>query len=163
MASAVYVANWIGNSIPNMSRMRDELSEGMNFAGRKMKDVEREKAEVEWTSAREAVWAEFKQAISDAAKKNLHSYSHKRELVLMSDASGKYWSACLGQCDVGASEKELQDLVIDPIMFFSGSFGKNQMKWHISSKELFPLLYVADRVNFLLAGSLTFKDWSGGV
>ena len=38
------------------------------------------------------------------------------------------------------------------MIFLSGKFTKSQMNWHVSHKEMYPIVHALKRLNYLLLG-----------
>ena len=116
---------------------------------------------LEWTPALDEAWEVLLEAVKNSSEKNLKRYDPEEELLLFTDASDHFWSLVVMQCtqdnlkSAFNEEGKLTDvykLKPRPMMFLSGKFQSNQAKWHISNKELFPIIHAFARLNYLLVG-----------
>ena len=152
LAEAIYLATWLQPAVPHLIKFRNILSEGVNLTG-KIRDLKRANLLVDWTEERSNAWTGFLSAIAGASKRYLSLYDPKCELNIFTDASKFYWSAIVTQCN---REELLKDKLINqchkPLMFFSGRFDTSQIKWHVSQKELYPILLISRRIDFLIYG-----------
>eukprot|EP00924_Labyrinthula_sp_SR-Ha-C_P003577 maker-scaffold_53-augustus-gene-1.22-mRNA-1 protein AED:0.44 eAED:0.44 QI:0/0/0/0.5/0/0/2/0/1183 len=101
-------------------------------------------------------WDNFLKEVSKAAKRYLTIYDPGLELNIFSDSSDLFWSCVVTQCSSGELNKE--DFLQQrhrPIMFFSGKFTGSQLKWHISSKEMYPMIACTARIDYLILGHPT--------
>ena len=46
------------------------------------------------------------------------------------------------------------DLPVSPLLFLSGKFNGSQLKWHISQKEIYPIIFAFVKAKHLLMTSL---------
>ena len=52
-------------------------------------------------------------------------------------------------------EIDLKNIAIEPVMFMSGKFNTSQSRWHISQKELYPIIKTLLRNKYMLLGNKT--------
>eukprot|EP00924_Labyrinthula_sp_SR-Ha-C_P009383 snap_masked-scaffold_2-processed-gene-22.28-mRNA-1 protein AED:0.27 eAED:0.27 QI:0/0/0/0.5/1/1/2/0/248 len=147
MAEVIYLATWLAPSIPRLAELK-----GIEISGSK-KALKVKNEPVEWTPKRTKAWDDFLLMISRAAKEALAVYDPNEALCILTDVSIKYWSGIVTQCKYEElGKKEVEKQIHKPIMFFSGKFEGSPCKWHISSKELYPLIHVCKRLDYLILG-----------
>eukprot|EP00924_Labyrinthula_sp_SR-Ha-C_P003007 snap_masked-scaffold_58-processed-gene-0.45-mRNA-1 protein AED:1.00 eAED:1.00 QI:0/0/0/0/1/1/2/0/288 len=83
-------------------------------------------------------------------KRFLSTYDNEAPLLLFTDSSKYTWSIAVFQDDASNVTNDVGTLKPRPLLFLSGGFAKREIKWHISSKELYPLIYSFERIGFLL-------------
>lgn len=76
---------------------------------------------------------------------------------MFADASQEYWGFMLTQCTNcnpadSDDEKPIQEQVHKPVFFMSGKFTASQLQWHISQKEIYPLIYSFKRIPYIMFG-----------
>eukprot|EP00924_Labyrinthula_sp_SR-Ha-C_P013705 snap_masked-scaffold_5-processed-gene-10.28-mRNA-1 protein AED:1.00 eAED:1.00 QI:0/-1/0/0/-1/1/1/0/151 len=63
---------------------------------------------------------------------------------------------------MGNISNNVQELRPRPLLFLSGKLKENETRWHISSKELYPVIYSFERIDFILkthrAGIFLYTD-----
>eukprot|EP00924_Labyrinthula_sp_SR-Ha-C_P001428 augustus_masked-scaffold_44-processed-gene-1.111-mRNA-1 protein AED:1.00 eAED:1.00 QI:0/0/0/0/1/1/2/0/305 len=88
--------------------------------------------------------------IVSASKHFLSTYNHEEPLLLFTDSSQDTWSIAVFQDSPGNVTNDVRTLRPRPLIFLSGGFAPSEVRWHISSKELYPLIYSFERIGFLL-------------
>eukprot|EP00924_Labyrinthula_sp_SR-Ha-C_P006998 augustus_masked-scaffold_8-processed-gene-6.62-mRNA-1 protein AED:0.40 eAED:0.40 QI:0/-1/0/1/-1/1/1/0/1501 len=152
MAEILYLATWLSPTIPGLVEYRQTLGEQVNMGG-SMNELKKLNLEFEWTDELHDAWTGFLRTLSRAARKFLQMYDPDKALNVFTDASQLYWGCVVTQCRYDELEKpEVREQIHFPIMFFSGKFGDSQVKWHISSKELYPLLVIGERLDYMILG-----------
>ena len=89
-------------------------------------------------------------AITDWSKRAMQLYSPNKALLLFTDASSNYWSFIIMHDEHENVSRDVMKLKPQPFIFASGKFAKNQLKWHISQKELFSIIHAFKRFRYLL-------------
>eukprot|EP00924_Labyrinthula_sp_SR-Ha-C_P002066 augustus_masked-scaffold_99-processed-gene-0.2-mRNA-1 protein AED:1.00 eAED:1.00 QI:0/0/0/0/1/1/3/0/1782 len=149
-AQIVYLANWLSPNIPKLAELRKPFSKYANLEGKKLIDIERKKERIQWNDELDRSYEELKRAIVEASKRFLSTYDKTSPLLLFTDSSYDVWSMAIFQ-DVHANvTNDIRTLAPKPLMFISGSFSTSEVRWHIASKELYPIIYAFERVGFLL-------------
>eukprot|EP00924_Labyrinthula_sp_SR-Ha-C_P014087 maker-scaffold_56-snap-gene-1.73-mRNA-1 protein AED:0.42 eAED:0.47 QI:0/0/0/1/0/0/2/0/200 len=156
-AQLAYLANWLSPNIPKLSQLRKTFAEYVNLKGKKLAAIEKLKEEVEWAEENKHAYNLLKQAIVDSSKRILAIYDEKIFLLLFTDSSQDVWSLVVLQDEEGNVTNDVRTLKPRPIMFLSGSFSSSELRWHISSKELYPIIYAFERIGFIL------RTHSGGI
>eukprot|EP00924_Labyrinthula_sp_SR-Ha-C_P010201 maker-scaffold_23-snap-gene-0.10-mRNA-1 protein AED:0.41 eAED:0.42 QI:0/0/0/0.5/0/0/2/0/278 len=156
-AQLVYLANWLSPNIPKLSQLRKPFAEYANLKGKELAEVERLKEEVEWTEEKEQAYSMLKQAIVDSSKRFLSMYDEKIPFLLFTDSSQDVWSLAVFQDEEKNVTNDVRTLKPRPIMFLSGSFISSELRWPISSTELYPIIYAFERIGFVL------RTHSGGI
>eukprot|EP00924_Labyrinthula_sp_SR-Ha-C_P011158 snap_masked-scaffold_81-processed-gene-0.8-mRNA-1 protein AED:1.00 eAED:1.00 QI:0/-1/0/0/-1/1/1/0/338 len=149
-AQLVYLANWLSPNIPKLSQLRKPFTEYANLKGKKLTAIEKLKDEVEWTEEREQAYILLKQAIVDSSKRFLAIYEEKIPLLLFTDSSPDVWGLPVFQDEEKNVTNDVRTLKPRPIMFLSASFSPSELRWHISSKELYPIIYTFESIGFIL-------------
>ena len=154
VAQAIHVAQWLSVAVPDFAAVRDQLDELIGRVGNKPKRTLRETGGlVRWTPEGIEAWERFKIVMEKASRRNLSQYDHSKEILLLTDASKHYWSGVVLQIpplDDDIKKVILTNLEAQPLMFMSGKFKKNQTRWHISQRELYPIIHAFHRFAFLL-------------
>eukprot|EP00924_Labyrinthula_sp_SR-Ha-C_P009982 snap_masked-scaffold_21-processed-gene-5.42-mRNA-1 protein AED:0.45 eAED:0.45 QI:0/-1/0/1/-1/1/1/0/1856 len=150
VAQIVYLANWLSPNIPKLAELRKPFAHFANLEGKKLVDIEKLKEEVQWTDELEDAYSRLKSAIVEASKRFLAAYDSKSPLLLFTDSSYDVWSMAIFQDEHKNISNDIRTLAPKPLMFLSGTFTASELRWHIASKELYPIIYAFERVGFLL-------------
>eukprot|EP00924_Labyrinthula_sp_SR-Ha-C_P015284 snap_masked-scaffold_9-processed-gene-13.43-mRNA-1 protein AED:1.00 eAED:1.00 QI:0/-1/0/0/-1/1/1/0/326 len=140
-AQLVYLANWLSPNIPKLAELKKPFADFANLKGRKLAEVEKEMEPVEWNDVLEKAYKKLKLTIVEASKRFLSTYDHKIPLLLFTDASQDTWSLALFQDELEHIDNDVRALRPRPLMFLSGGFSNSEIRRHISSKELYPIIY----------------------
>eukprot|EP00924_Labyrinthula_sp_SR-Ha-C_P011237 maker-scaffold_48-augustus-gene-1.7-mRNA-1 protein AED:0.30 eAED:0.30 QI:0/0/0/1/0/0.5/2/0/278 len=152
MGEVIYLATWLAPSIPRLAELKGALAEGIEISGSK-KALKEKNEQIIWTQKPKNAWDDVLAMISKAAKEALEVYDSNKVLCIFTDASIKCWSGIVTQCEYEELAKEgINSQVHKPIMFFSGKFEGSPYKWHLSSKELYPLIHVCKKLDYLVLG-----------
>ena len=121
------------------------------------KQLKKDNETIEWTPVLEQGWKDLLEALETSSKKFLAFYDPELPLCLFADASGLYWGLMLSQCtNCDPSNKDDSTPVPDqqhrPIFFLSGKFASTQLNWHISQKELYPIIFSFKRLPYMMFG-----------
>ena len=129
--------------------------------GKKMKAMKRENKLVNWTEPLAKAWDELLKAVRTSSQKFLHNYDPKMELMLFTDASDDHWSMVVMQDEQENVKKAVAGDTVDvyqlqprPMMFLSGKFAGSQLRWHVSHKEMYPIVHAFHRLHYLLVGHM---------
>ena len=153
LASCYYISNWLSAAVPALAQLRDAFSEEVALNGRTLKQLTKDNELVNWTEDLEKSWERFKTLLSVAAKEGLANYSPDKELIVLMDASYHYWSLVVLQTDIGDVNEDITKMKnLRPLMYMSGKFTATETRWHICQKELFPLISLFKKHNFLVTG-----------
>eukprot|EP00924_Labyrinthula_sp_SR-Ha-C_P002898 snap_masked-scaffold_13-processed-gene-10.41-mRNA-1 protein AED:0.15 eAED:0.15 QI:0/-1/0/1/-1/1/1/0/1159 len=162
LAQIIYLANWLSPAVPNMAKLRIPFAPLINLEGKKLKEIEKQQIKVEWTEDLRVNFRKLLKEIAKAAKLGFEQYDRYKPLLLFTDASGEAWSLALLQDEPENVTNDIKTLRPKPLLFLSGAFTDPQRKWHISSKELYPVLYSFERVGFMIrthrAGIFLYMD-----
>ena len=154
LAQAYHIAGWLSPAIYDLARVRDQLLPHIGAPGTRAKDLAKSRAEVQWTEDLLRAWEMFKKSVANAAKVGLETYNNQDDLILVTDASSMYWSAAVMQVKRGEGGKPLQEIRPTPLCFISGKFSPTECRWHVSQKEIFPVIQAFKKLRFLLMGHL---------
>eukprot|EP00924_Labyrinthula_sp_SR-Ha-C_P001902 augustus_masked-scaffold_30-processed-gene-2.69-mRNA-1 protein AED:0.48 eAED:0.48 QI:0/-1/0/1/-1/1/1/0/1817 len=161
-AQLIYLLNWLSPNIPKFADLRLPFSDQANLQGKTLKQVEKERIRIDWTDEMEAAYAEIKIVLTQSSKRFLANYDEKAPILLFTDASKYVWSLSVFQDDPDNITNNVQELKPRPLLFLSGKFKVNEARWHISSKELYPVIYSFERIGFILkthrAGIYLYTD-----
>jgi len=155
LAQAIHVANWLASTIPDATAivhpLRQVLENAYTMVGRrrtkKIKGIPL--VQCGWTDPHLAQWHLFRDAVARSAR--LATYDPELELCVLSDASDHFYAACLTQITAEEVELPLPEQHHRPLFFVSGEFKANMTNWHISQKEMWPVLKVFERFKFICA------------
>ena len=87
MAEALYLANWLSPTVPNIAYFRTRFRDIVSLSGKNMKVLRKKQIEIDWTDEMQGIWDSFLFHVHCASKQNLENYVPKRALVLLCDAS----------------------------------------------------------------------------
>eukprot|EP00924_Labyrinthula_sp_SR-Ha-C_P011424 augustus_masked-scaffold_46-processed-gene-0.3-mRNA-1 protein AED:1.00 eAED:1.00 QI:0/0/0/0/1/1/3/0/932 len=149
-AQLMYLANWLSPNIQYLADLRKPFAHFANLGGKKLAQIEKEKELITWTPELEKSYSELKLTIVEASKRFLSTYDHKKPLLLFTDSSSDTWSLSLFQDDLKNVNNDVRALRPRPLMFLSGSFANSELRSHIASKELYPIVYAFERIGFML-------------
>ena len=153
LAQALYVCTWLGPSIPKLSELKHDFVELVDLKGSTLKTLKSKNIIINWTPGLNLAWKKLIFTIYVASKGFLRNYDSSKELCLFSDANDLYWSLVI--CMAETEDLMKQDVKLlrpKPMMFLSGKFSKTQQRWHISQKEIYPIIYSFKRIPFLVMG-----------
>eukprot|EP00924_Labyrinthula_sp_SR-Ha-C_P013161 maker-scaffold_12-snap-gene-11.22-mRNA-1 protein AED:0.27 eAED:0.30 QI:0/0/0/1/0.5/0.2/5/0/868 len=150
MAQLVYLANWISPNIPKLAELRRPFQDFAKLKEKKLTEIEKLKEVIHWTPELEIAYKKLLEGILDASKRFLSTYDHTSPLILFTDSSKDTWSIAVFQDSPENVTNDVRTLKPRPLIFLSGEFTPSETRWHISSKELCPLIYSFQRIGFLL-------------
>jgi len=157
LAQAVHVAQWLSVSVPGFAEVREKLDRILgDNRGKPKKLLKAQGTNITWTQDAITAWNQFKTVLEAASRQNMAHYDHSKEILLLTDASKHFWSGVVMQVDpIPEDQKKinLADLKAKPLMFMSGKFRGSQTRWHISQRELYPIVHSFYRFDFLLLNS----------
>ena len=155
LAQALYIATWLSATIPAATELfqplRALIEAAYELAGsRRKKKIKGIPLTVcGWEEKHLADWHRFRGAIEKATR--LATYDPNDELCVLSDASDHFYAACLSQIKADNVTKPLPKQEHQPLFFVSGEFSGSMKNWHISQKEMWPVLKVFERFKFICA------------
>eukprot|EP00924_Labyrinthula_sp_SR-Ha-C_P014664 maker-scaffold_74-snap-gene-0.21-mRNA-1 protein AED:0.29 eAED:0.30 QI:0/0/0/1/1/1/2/0/505 len=150
-------AQLLSPNIPQLASLRQPFADFANLKGKKLIQVQQEKEEIKWTKELDDAYIRLKEAIVSASKRFLSTYDESKPILLFTDSSNSVWSLAVFQNDEQTITNDVRTLQPKPMMFLSGSFSVSETRWHIASKELYPIVYAFERIGFLL------RTHSGGI
>jgi len=153
LAQVMYLANWLQQTIPGLAELRDVFAKETSLEGKNLKALERKNIKINWTTELSCAWKELLRLVAVASSTNLKNYKPEEALMLFTDASKTHWSMMIMQTSYeNIKTKSPLELPVKPLMFLSGKFKKSEINWHVSQKELYPIIYAFKRVKWLLLG-----------
>eukprot|EP00924_Labyrinthula_sp_SR-Ha-C_P009241 augustus_masked-scaffold_2-processed-gene-17.42-mRNA-1 protein AED:1.00 eAED:1.00 QI:0/0/0/0/1/1/5/0/767 len=90
------------------------------------------------------------EAIVESSQRHLSTYEPKDPILLFTDSSSDTWSLAVFQNKQPNITNDVRSLQPRPLICLSGSFTTSEVKWHIASKELYPIIYSFERLGFPL-------------
>eukprot|EP00924_Labyrinthula_sp_SR-Ha-C_P012249 snap_masked-scaffold_10-processed-gene-1.19-mRNA-1 protein AED:0.52 eAED:0.52 QI:0/-1/0/1/-1/1/1/0/263 len=120
-----------------------------NVYGR-LKKLERTKVLLEWSEEMNHAYEKLMKEVKLAFSNTLGYYDQKLDLVLFVDASEFYWSYFICQTSDAVKLEFPMDASYDVISMASGTFIDSSLNWHISSKELFPVVIASQKHSYFL-------------
>eukprot|EP00924_Labyrinthula_sp_SR-Ha-C_P003155 augustus_masked-scaffold_15-processed-gene-0.43-mRNA-1 protein AED:1.00 eAED:1.00 QI:0/0/0/0/1/1/2/0/2053 len=149
LAQLIYTANFISATIPGFSKIRKLLLGSHKITG-KVKNLERKRIPIEWSEEMEKTYEEMMQALKDSMSYSLGFYDPKEDVYLFTDASERFYSLYISQTSekVDRLNPFLSNFRV--IAMSSGSFVGSALNWHISCKELFPVLMAIKKIPYYL-------------
>eukprot|EP00924_Labyrinthula_sp_SR-Ha-C_P012032 snap_masked-scaffold_26-processed-gene-2.29-mRNA-1 protein AED:1.00 eAED:1.00 QI:0/0/0/0/1/1/3/0/512 len=139
LAQLIYTANFISPTIPGFSRMRKTVL-GSHKIGGKMRNLEKKKLKIIWDEEMEMAYTEMIEAIKQSMECSIGYYDSEQNIYLFIDASDAE--------DVDVYDPFKSNFRV--IAISSGGFAGSQINWHISCKELFPVLMAIKKYPFYL-------------
>eukprot|EP00924_Labyrinthula_sp_SR-Ha-C_P004239 maker-scaffold_3-snap-gene-18.45-mRNA-1 protein AED:0.36 eAED:0.40 QI:0/0/0/1/0/0.33/3/0/1135 len=150
LASMMHLSQWLSLAIPELAELRSVIMEFYPEMRGKKSDLKRKNERVHWSSELTEAFERFVRTISIAAKQKLSLYDRTQDLLLITDASGMFFSSILMQADTPQRDRKLMEKRVVPMMFFSGKFQDTQTRWGIVHKELYPIVKTFNRLSYLL-------------
>ena len=104
LETAVYMAQWLGTSVPRCAVVKTPLQNLMTYfqsltspKGKKLSKSKRRKLSLEpyWKDEHKVAFKELLEIMFEASKKNLALYDRKKNLRIYSDASERLFRSCL--------------------------------------------------------------------
>lgn len=154
VGQALYISNWLAPTIPRLAELSAPLREVTkriyDEAGtRKNKALlGKQLINYGWGEDQNKAWSKFREAIHNASR--MAAYDANKALCVLSDSSDQFYAGVITQCSYADLEKPLPEQQHKPLFFLSGKFNKTEVNWHISQKELFPIMAMYNRFDFLL-------------
>lgn len=156
LAQVLYASNWLAPTIP---RLTEHLApfRAMLTAIQTQRGSSKNKALVGsklvdfgWNADMDRVWDRYRLAIRNAVA--LQTYDPERALCLFTDASDTHFAVVVTQCSEDELKLPHKEQKHAPLFFLSGAFKDAQLRWHVSSKESYPILFSFDRMSWLFHG-----------
>eukprot|EP00924_Labyrinthula_sp_SR-Ha-C_P012200 maker-scaffold_10-snap-gene-0.19-mRNA-1 protein AED:0.36 eAED:0.37 QI:0/0/0/1/1/1/2/0/222 len=126
LAQFVYTVNFLCGIIPEFSRIRKLVLGDFKLVG-KLKNLERKRLLIEWTSEMEVDFIELKEALKKALVSSLCYYNQNENIYIFADASDKYWSLYLCQTPDDVEIEIPLKARYRVIALYSGSFGGSHL------------------------------------
>ncbi|KAF0707151.1 hypothetical protein AaE_013747 [Aphanomyces astaci] len=101
-----------------------------------------------WAPAHAECFVECKQALMQ-----LVTLAHPNEdfdFYLCTDASHEFHGAVLTQVPTGQAQLPVGEQDHRPLAFVSGAFDKTQLRWSVTEKEAYAIIYAVKRLDYLL-------------
>eukprot|EP00924_Labyrinthula_sp_SR-Ha-C_P016580 snap_masked-scaffold_6-processed-gene-8.12-mRNA-1 protein AED:0.36 eAED:0.36 QI:0/-1/0/1/-1/1/1/0/170 len=146
----MHLSQWLSLAIPELAELRSVIMEFYPEMRGKKSELKRKNERISWTAELTAAFRKFVKTISVAAKQKLSLYDRTQDLLLITDASGMFFSSILMQADSSERNKKLLEKRVVPMMFFAGKFQDSQVRWDIVHKELYPIVKTFSRLLYLL-------------
>eukprot|EP00924_Labyrinthula_sp_SR-Ha-C_P003685 snap_masked-scaffold_3-processed-gene-2.11-mRNA-1 protein AED:0.20 eAED:0.29 QI:0/-1/0/1/-1/1/1/0/276 len=149
-AQLVYLVNWFSPNIPQLASLRQPFADFANLKGKKLIQVQEEKEEIKWAKDLDKAYIRLKEVIVAASKRFLSIYNETKPFLLFTDSSNSVWSLAVFQNEEHIITNDVCTLQPKPMIFLSGSFSLSETRWHIASKEQYPIVYTFERIGFLV-------------
>lgn len=90
----------------------------------------------------------------NVSRNYLHNYYPEEALLLFTDASETHWGLTIMQTAYKEIHEDINFAKLEPkpMVFLSGKFNETQRRWHVSQKELHPMVHAFNRLRWLLLG-----------
>eukprot|EP00924_Labyrinthula_sp_SR-Ha-C_P002389 snap_masked-scaffold_16-processed-gene-2.6-mRNA-1 protein AED:1.00 eAED:1.00 QI:0/-1/0/0/-1/1/1/0/2052 len=149
LAQMIYTANYISPTIPGFSRIKNIILGSHKISG-KLKNLERKKILIEWSPEMEAAYDEMIAAIEASMKCTIGFYNPEEDVYIFCDACDRFYSLFISQSSevVDVSNPFASNFRV--IAMNSGAFTGSSLKWHISCKELYPVMIAIKKYPFYL-------------
>eukprot|EP00924_Labyrinthula_sp_SR-Ha-C_P002314 maker-scaffold_16-snap-gene-0.37-mRNA-1 protein AED:0.19 eAED:0.29 QI:0/0/0/1/0/0/2/0/585 len=149
LAQFIYTANFLCSVIPGFAKIRKLVTGNYNLSG-KLKNLERKKLKLSWSDELKISFSMLIEALKKALQTTLGHYHHKEGVYIFSDASDLYWSLYITQCAAPVNYLHPFQNQFRVIALKSGVFKGSSLDWHISSKELFPMVVALQKFPYFL-------------
>jgi len=159
LAKVTHLAGWLSKALPHFARYRTLFHSAHPEITFKRKKLEKLNLDVKWTPELDKIWIELKKTLEAAQRTSLDFYDQNEDLLVLTDASSAFWSAVILQTPRITIQDEAQlkddperfiaNRTVKPVMFLSGKFTAPQLKWHISEKEIFPIVHMAKSLDYM--------------
>eukprot|EP00924_Labyrinthula_sp_SR-Ha-C_P001961 snap_masked-scaffold_30-processed-gene-3.44-mRNA-1 protein AED:0.49 eAED:0.50 QI:0/-1/0/1/-1/1/1/0/1792 len=156
LAQLIFIGNWIAGILPHFSRIRFTLTEKYSIVG-KIKALERKKEIIIWTKEMNDAYQELCAKLQDSFEATLGYFDATLDVVLSVDASKRHWVYFICQTDEKMDENQILDTQFKVIAMSSGTFIGSALDWHISSKELYPVIAASKKYDYYLKGNSVRK------
>eukprot|EP00924_Labyrinthula_sp_SR-Ha-C_P002665 snap_masked-scaffold_13-processed-gene-3.32-mRNA-1 protein AED:1.00 eAED:1.00 QI:0/0/0/0/1/1/2/0/1264 len=149
LAQFIYTANFLCSVIPGFAKIRKLVTGKYNISG-KLKNLERKKIKLNWTDDLRIAFSLLVEALKRSLKTTLGHYSHQEGMYIFTDASDLYWSLYITQAKGPINYLEPFTNEFRVIAMKSGVFKNSSLDWHVSSKELFPMVFAIKKFPYFL-------------
>eukprot|EP00924_Labyrinthula_sp_SR-Ha-C_P012394 augustus_masked-scaffold_10-processed-gene-5.57-mRNA-1 protein AED:1.00 eAED:1.00 QI:0/0/0/0/1/1/3/0/1641 len=156
LAQLIFIGNWIAGILPHFLRTRFTLTEKYSIVG-KIKALERKKEIIIWTKEMNEAYQELCARLQDLFKAILGYFDATLDVVLFVDDSKRHWAYFICQTDENIDENQILDTQFKVIAISSGTFIGSALDWHISSKELYPVIAASKKYDYYLKGNSVRK------
>ena len=153
------MANWLRISIPNYSgissTLYDLLQSVMKQKGSRLKkDLKNYDITKLWNDDHTKAFQNIKNILNNNIL--LCHFNDTDDVYLIGDASDQAWGLIICLADPNEKSKPFIERILRPYAAYSGRFKESSLNWHTISKEMFPFVFAADRLNYLLHRTLGF-------
>eukprot|EP00924_Labyrinthula_sp_SR-Ha-C_P007362 maker-scaffold_24-snap-gene-0.13-mRNA-1 protein AED:0.39 eAED:0.40 QI:0/0/0/0.5/1/1/2/0/835 len=149
LAQFIYTANFLCSILPGFSKLRHRITKNCSIA-EKIKTLERKKLLIKWTDEMREAFEQLKEVLRKSLHRTLGHYNHLEPTYIFCDASDFYWSLILAQTKEEVNTENPYASNFRIISMTSGTFKGLSFDWHISSKELFPVVVALKKFPYYL-------------
>eukprot|EP00924_Labyrinthula_sp_SR-Ha-C_P016187 snap_masked-scaffold_4-processed-gene-21.51-mRNA-1 protein AED:1.00 eAED:1.00 QI:0/-1/0/0/-1/1/1/0/2106 len=161
LAQFIYTANFLCSVIPGFAKIRKLVTGNYNITG-KLKVLERKRIPLIWNDELESSFSLLKDALKKSLQTTLAHYDHNKNIFIFCDASEEFWSLFLAQTDDKVDYEDPLKSKYKIVALTSGVFRNSSFNWHISCKELYPVVAGLKKYPYLLlfnaAETILFTD-----
>lgn len=139
----VHCCRWMSKSIPDFSRrigpLNDLLEKAYTMKGKRKKRAIKglSLAQVGWNPEHDLIFNEMKMAITNAIR--LTYPNDGNVICIYTDASNRYWSGVVTQCEKKELDKPTHEQKHEPMAFLSSEFTRTEKNWSTFEKEGFAI------------------------
>ena len=150
----VHASNWVCNAIPElhkqMSPLKELLEKSYAAAGsRKKKAMKKIRlSDQGWCDTHRLAFEQVKESLCNAAK--LSHRDPAKIICIHTDASDKFWSGIVTQCDPSELQKPKIEQIHQPLAFLGSQFSTPQERWTTYEQEAFAIYETFKRLKYLM-------------
>eukprot|EP00924_Labyrinthula_sp_SR-Ha-C_P003740 maker-scaffold_3-snap-gene-3.6-mRNA-1 protein AED:0.13 eAED:0.22 QI:0/0/0/0.5/1/1/2/0/247 len=156
LAQMIFAINWIAGVLPGFSKVETLITIDSKITG-KIKLLERKRIPIKWTDTFKDAYNRFIELLEDSLHTTLGYYDPRKDIVILVDASERFWSYYICQTDEEIHLKNPILTSVYVVAMSSGSFKGSQLDRHISIKELFPVIEANRKFAYMLNGNFKRK------
>jgi hypothetical protein len=156
LSSFLHGSNWGRSSLRNYAAVTAPLWDLLKDCSKEVKSNKKTKLKSvklakKWGKTHATAWDNTKKALDECMR---HAFpSRKKVQCMWTDASDDWWCICITQIAPGDASKYLEAQDHEFLFWLSGRFSETACKWHILSKEAFPIIKGITRLSWLLQTS----------
>ena len=154
LSDFVYCCRWMSIAIPNFAERVEPLTKILESAYAKSgKRTRRSIRSIDlrslsWGTTEDEAFTLLQDTLRNAV---LMSYPDPMKSVcIFTDASERYWSAVVTQCEEEELEKEIENQKHEPLAFLGSAFGVTQRRWTTFEKEGFAIFQAFNKIDYML-------------
>lgn len=156
LSQFIYCCRWMSLAIPNFTQrigpLNDVLEEAFAKSGKRTKKSIRKVAlnSVSWGPRHEKIFLDLQDSLQTAV--TLSYPDPNKAICIFTDASDRYWSAVVTQCDEASLKLPSGEQKHEPLAFLGSSFKEASFNWSTFEKEAFAVFQTFEKLDNMLLG-----------